>query len=361
MGRAKTEPALVINERAIGTDQDKKFVFVVGEDNKATYREVKLGAASDGLRVVTRGLKDGERVVVNGLQRVRPGAVVAPEVVPMETASAAPTDPTPRWRRAERRLIGGGHYEFFAILHRPRSLRACCRCSSSSPPAGAARHAGFRVPGGRAAAGHRARAISRRQPQGHRRHRATPIEEQINGVEDMLYMSSQATTDGVMTLTVTFKLGTDPDKATQLVQNRVAQAEPRLPEEVRSLGITTAKSSPNFIMVVHLVSPNDRYDITYLRNYAVLNVKDRLARISGVGQIEIFGAGDYSMRVWLDPQKIAEHGPLRRRRGERDPRPERAGRRRHCRRLARHARVDLQLSVNAQAVWRPKKSSATSS
>jgi multidrug efflux pump len=137
---------------------------------------------------------------------------------------------------------------------------------------------------------------------------ATPIEEAINGVEDMLYMSSQATTDGVMTLTVTFKLGTDPDKAQQLVQNRVSQAEPRLPEEVRRLGITTAKSSPNFILVVHLISPNDRYDITYLRNYGVLNVKDRLARISGVGQIEIFGAGDYSMRIWLDPQKIAERG-----------------------------------------------------
>ena len=137
---------------------------------------------------------------------------------------------------------------------------------------------------------------------------ATPIEEQINGVEDMLYMSSQATTDGVMTLTVTFKLGTDPDKATQLVQNRVSQAEPRLPEEVRSLGVTTTKSSPNFIMVVHLVSPNNRYDITYLRNYGVLNVKDRLARIPGVGQVDMFGAGDYSMRVWLDPQKIAEHG-----------------------------------------------------
>ena len=119
---------------------------------------------------------------------------------------------------------------------------------------------------------------------------ATPIEEAINGVEDMLYMSSQATTDGVMTLTVTFKLGTDPDKAQQLVQNRVSQAEPRLPEEVRRLGITTAKSSPNFIMVVHLISPNDRYDITYLRNYGVLNVKDRLARVPGVGQVEIFGA-----------------------------------------------------------------------
>ena len=137
---------------------------------------------------------------------------------------------------------------------------------------------------------------------------ATPIEEAINGVEDMLYMSSQATTDGLMTLTVTFKLGTDPDKAQQLVQNRVSQAEPRLPEEVRRLGVTTVKSSPDLTMVVHLLSPNDRYDMTYLRNYGVLNVKDRLARIAGVGQVHLFGAGDYSMRVWLDPQKVAERG-----------------------------------------------------
>ncbi len=137
---------------------------------------------------------------------------------------------------------------------------------------------------------------------------ATPIEEQINGVEGMLYMGSQATTDGVMTLTVTFKLGTDPDKAQQLVQNRVSQAEPRLPEEVRRLGITTVKSSPDLTMVVHLVSPNQRYDMNYLRNYAVLNVKDRLARIQGVGQVQIFGGGDYSMRVWLDPQKVAQRG-----------------------------------------------------
>ena len=97
---------------------------------------------------------------------------------------------------------------------------------------------------------------------------ATPLEEAINGVEGMLYMGSQATTDGLMTLTVTFKLGTDPDKAQQLVQNRVSQAEPRLPEEVRRLGITTVKSSPDLTMVVHLLSPNDRYDMTYLRNYA---------------------------------------------------------------------------------------------
>src|SRR6266566_1739028 len=137
---------------------------------------------------------------------------------------------------------------------------------------------------------------------------ATPIEEQINGVEGMLYMSSQATTDGVMTLTVTFRLGTDPDKAQQLVQNRVQQAEPRLPAVVRQLGIITKKSSPDLTMVVHLLSPNNRYDMTYLRNYAVLNVKDRLARIDGVGDVQLYGAGDYSMRVWVDPQKAAEHG-----------------------------------------------------
>jgi multidrug efflux pump len=135
---------------------------------------------------------------------------------------------------------------------------------------------------------------------------ATPLEESINGVEGMLYMGSQATTDGKLTLTVTFRLGTDPDKAQQIVQNRVSQAEARLPEEVRRLGITTAKGATDLTMVVHLVSPNERYDMTYLRNYAILNVKDRLARIEGVGQVLLFGAGDYSMRVWLDPRKTAE-------------------------------------------------------
>ncbi|QJR12016.1 multidrug efflux RND transporter permease subunit OqxB12 [Usitatibacter rugosus] len=137
---------------------------------------------------------------------------------------------------------------------------------------------------------------------------ATPLEESINGVENMLYMGSQATSDGRLTLTVTFKLGTDPDKAQQLVQNRISQAEPRLPEEVRRLGVTTAKGATDLTMVVHLTSPNERYDMTYLRNYAVLNVKDRIARIDGVGQVQLFGSGDYSMRVWLDPRKTAERG-----------------------------------------------------
>jgi multidrug efflux pump len=111
---------------------------------------------------------------------------------------------------------------------------------------------------------------------------ATPLEESINGVQDMLYMSSQATTDGLMTLTVTFKLGTDPDQAQQLVQNRVSQAEPRLPEEVRRLGVTTVKSSPDLMMVVHLTSPEGRYDMTYLRNYELFKVKERLGILYGV-------------------------------------------------------------------------------
>ncbi|MDG4721441.1 MULTISPECIES: efflux RND transporter permease subunit [Thalassospira] len=135
---------------------------------------------------------------------------------------------------------------------------------------------------------------------------ASPLEEQINGVEGMLYVNSLATTDGNLSLTVTFEIGTDPDLAQQKVQNRVSQAEPRLPDIVRQLGVTVSKRSPDLTMVVHLRSPNERYDMLYLRNYATLNVRDRLARISGVGQVGLFGSGDYAMRVWLNPDKVAE-------------------------------------------------------
>jgi multidrug efflux pump len=137
---------------------------------------------------------------------------------------------------------------------------------------------------------------------------ATPLEEQINGTEGMLYMFSQASSDGILTLTVTFKLGTDPNLDQQLVQNRVTQATPRLPDVTRQIGVTTVKSSPDLTMVVHLTSPDNRYDMLYLRNYAVLNVKDQLAKIDGVGNVGLFGSGDYAMRIWLNPQKIAELG-----------------------------------------------------
>jgi multidrug efflux pump len=137
---------------------------------------------------------------------------------------------------------------------------------------------------------------------------ASPLEDAINGIEGMLYMSSQSTASGALQLTVTCKVGTDIDKAQVQVQNRVSQALPRLPEVTRSLGVTTQKASPDLTMVVHLVSPDNRYDTLYLRNYAVLNVKDVLARVEGVGQVLLFGGGDYAMRVWLDPAKVASRG-----------------------------------------------------
>ncbi len=134
---------------------------------------------------------------------------------------------------------------------------------------------------------------------------ATPIEEALNGVENMIYMKSVASSDGVLSVTVTFKPDTDADLAQVQVQNRISQALARLPEDVRRLGVTTEKQSPNITMVVHLLSPSRKYDTLYLRNFATLRVKDELARIDGVGQAMIFGGGDYSMRIWLDPDQVA--------------------------------------------------------
>jgi multidrug efflux pump len=134
---------------------------------------------------------------------------------------------------------------------------------------------------------------------------ATPLEQEINGVEDMLYMSSQSTSDGQMSLTITFRLGTNLDKAQVLVQNRVAIAEPRLPETVRRLGITTQKSSPDLLLVVHLLSPDNRYDQAYIGNYALIQLRDVLTRLDGVGNITLFGLREFSMRVWLDPSMLA--------------------------------------------------------
>lgn len=137
---------------------------------------------------------------------------------------------------------------------------------------------------------------------------ATPLEQEINGVENMLYMSSQATNDGSMTLSITFKPGTDVDTAQVLVQNRVAAAEPRLPEEVRRRGVTTIKTSPDILMAINLYSPNATYDLNYIGNYASLEISDRLNRLDGVGNSQVFGASDYAMRLWFDPDHMAALG-----------------------------------------------------
>ncbi len=136
---------------------------------------------------------------------------------------------------------------------------------------------------------------------------SSPLEEQINGVENMMYMKSVAGSDGVLQMTITFAPGTDPNKAQVDVQNRVSQALSRLPSEVVSLGVTTQKQSPAFLTLITLIS-DGKYDPLYLRNYANIRIKDQLARIPGVGQIRLFGGGDYAMRVWLDPDKVASRG-----------------------------------------------------
>src|SRR4051812_21230977 len=137
---------------------------------------------------------------------------------------------------------------------------------------------------------------------------AAPIEQEINGVDDMLYLYSQATSNGQLNITVTFKLGTDLDKAQVLVQNRVAIAQPRLPEQVQRNGVVTRKNSPDLLMVIFIMSPDDTFDQLYIRNYALRQVRDRLVRLDGVGDINIVGARDYSMHLWLDPEKIANLG-----------------------------------------------------
>lgn len=137
---------------------------------------------------------------------------------------------------------------------------------------------------------------------------AAPIEQEINGVEDMLYLYSQATSNGQLNITVTFKLGTDLDKAQVLVQNRVAIAQPRLPLEVQRTGVVTRKNSPDLLMVVFMLSPDDSFDQLYISNYALLQVRDQLLRLDGIGDIQLFGARDYSMRLWLNPDKIADLG-----------------------------------------------------
>src|ERR1700729_4514463 len=136
---------------------------------------------------------------------------------------------------------------------------------------------------------------------------ATPLEQEINGVENMIYINSQSTGDGKLTITVTFRIGTDLNVAQMLTQNRVQDAIPRLPDDVQRLGVQVRKATPNILLAVHLYSPDSSRDLLYLSNYATLHVKDALTRLPGVGDVQLFGARDYAMRIWLDPDKVAAY------------------------------------------------------
>ncbi len=155
---------------------------------------------------------------------------------------------------------------------------------------------------------------------------ATPIEQYVNGVENMLYMSSQCTNDGTYNLTVTFKHGVDLNMAQVMVQNRVSLAMPLLPDVIKATGVTTRKRSPDILMAVAINSPEGRYDQLYLSNYAAMHIKEEVARLPGVGDISMLGQRDYSMRIWLDPEKLSSREPDRRRRRPGGPRTEPPGR-----------------------------------
>ncbi len=284
--------ALLVPQAAVQESQGSASVFVVGADQTVQARTVKLGPRFETQWVVDEGVKPGEQVVVSGLQQIRAGMRVEP------TREAAP--PPPRDADAHVRQL----------LHRSARSSPRCSPSSSSSPARS------RSPSCRSRMfpqitppqvvvqatypGASAEVVEQTV--------ATPIEQQVNGVENMIYMSSRSGSDGTMTLTVTFKVGTNHDIAAVNVQNRVAIAEAQLPQDVVRQGISITKQSPDLVEIVALTSPDGSRDELYLSNYATLQVRDVLARVPGVGQVQVFNGRDYGMRLWLNPDTLASLG-----------------------------------------------------
>ena len=297
-------------------------MFVVKDDDTVEARPVVLGPLDEGLRVVREGLKPEDRVIVDGLQRARVGAKVSPHAATgrrqdMNLGRLSINQPILAMVLSIVLLIVGAiAYTTLPVAEYPQVVPPTVVVTAQYPGASA-------------------QTVSDTV--------AAPIEQQINGVEDMLYLYSQATSNGQLTITVTFKLGTDLDKAQVLVQNRVAIAQPQLPDEVQRNGVVTRKNSPDILMVVFMLSPDDSFDQLYISNYALLQVRDQLLRLDGIGDIQIFGARDYSMRLWLDPDKIAQPRHDRGRRGRGDPGAEPADHRRPARQPAdRGSRVPAQ-------------------
>ena len=286
--------ALLVPDSAILSDQSQRFVWTVGKDDIPEPRVVEPGNLERGLRIVRAGLQRDDRIVINGMQRVRPGAKVAPTNGRIEPHGWQIRTAAMGFSKLfiDRPILAGvisvmimlvGAVAYFAlpVSQYPEVAPPSITVTASYPGANAETAAATV---------------------------AAPLEQEINGVEGMLYLSSQSTSDGRTAITVTFALGTDLDAAQVLVQNRVNIALPRLPEDVRRLGVVTNKNTPDILMVVHIYSPDDSRDQLYLSNYTLLNIRDRLARLDGVGDLRLFGAREYSMRIWLDPNRISSLG-----------------------------------------------------
>ena len=286
--------ALLVPDVALGSDQAGRYVLVVNKDDVVEQRKVQTGPVEGDLRVIESGIKPDDRVVVAGLLRAIPGQKVDPQLQKIEIAGVADQIGAAMISKffIERPvlsnviailmiLIGGVALFNLAVAQYPDVVPPTVQVTTRYPGAGA-------------------KTVMDTV--------ALPIEQQVNGVEDMLYMQSYSGADGTYTLTVTFKIGTDLNFAQVLVQNRVSSALSSLPQSVQNQGVTVQKKSTSILLFVTLTSPKGTYDSLYLSNYATINLRDELSRLPGVGNVTVFGAGQYSMRIWLDPNKLQVRG-----------------------------------------------------
>ena len=322
---ATDAPVLLLPDDAIASDQGTPMVFIVDAGGGQRQQAVQLGGSKDGMRVVDAGITPEDRVVASSTIQIEPGAhvraVEAPSRLPasatptMPPASAMPTMPpatamptasvTPAkpWaRRAEDVMLS----RFFiarpvlanvlAILTVLVGVFAMLRLLVAQYPnvVPPTVQVTTRYPGA--------------SPADVMRPVALPVEQQVNGVQSMLSMQSTSAADGTYALTVTFAIGTDLDQAQVLVQNRVQSAVASLPQAVQAQGVTVQKRSTAVLQIIALTSTDARHDSLYLSNYAIINMRDVLARVPGVGSINVFGAGQYAMRVWLDPERLRARG-----------------------------------------------------
>ena len=290
--------ALLVPQRAVVELQNLYSVAVVGAGNKVEFRNVKVGPRVDSLWVIEEGLKPGEKVVVEGLQKARDGAVVSPE---------GPRRPPPPARaRRSRRPRRSSMARFFvnrpivAMVISIVTILLGVVAMSGLPIAQYPEVVPPMVQVTTTFVGASATDVEASV--------ATPLEQKVNGVEKMIYMKSTNANDGTLALKVSFDVGTNLDMANVLTQNRVSEAMPQLPQSVKNYGVAVKKALPFPLLIISIKSPNGTYDNNFLSNYASINVNDNIARIQGVGQINLFGGSDYAMRVWLRPDRIAKLG-----------------------------------------------------
>ena len=297
---------LLVPDAAIGTEQARRFVIVIDAQDTARHKYVTLGQlTSDNLRVIKDGIGPDDRIVVSGLMQARPGAEGAAggagrEARPGRSGRRAATGQVAGRKKPMRIshffidrpifasvvsivfvILGGVAFFRLPVAQYPEIAPPTITVSGQYPGASADVVAATVV---------------------------APIEQQINGVENMIYLSSNSTGDGRFTISVSFDIGTNLDIAQVQVQNRVAIAQPRLPADVRNIGVTVNKSSPDLMMVVHLYSPDKSRDTLFISNYATIEITDALTRVDGVGSITVFGSRDYAMRAWLDPDRLQSLG-----------------------------------------------------